>query len=63
MVDRAFRDEQEMFTALLKSLPAGRIARKEEVSDVVMFLSSPRASYVTGIGLLVDGGTTLQMKL
>jgi 3-oxoacyl-[acyl-carrier protein] reductase len=37
-------------------VPVGRIGRPEEVGDVVAFLASERASYVTGTSLLVDGG-------
>lgn len=42
-----------------KVVPLGRIATAEEVADTVIFLSSPRASYVTGSGFIIDGGTTL----
>jgi 3-oxoacyl-[acyl-carrier protein] reductase len=37
-------------------VPLGRIGRPEELAHVVVFLASPRASYVTGTTLLVDGG-------
>ncbi len=37
-------------------IPLGRIGRSEEFADVAAFLLSPRASYVTGVGLSVDGG-------
>ena len=37
-------------------LPGRRIGRPEEVGDVVAFLCSERASYVSGVSLLVDGG-------
>ena len=39
-----------------KMIPLGRIAQPDEVADVVMFLSSPRSSFVVGVGWLVDGG-------
>lgn len=37
-------------------VPLGRLGRPEEMGDVVAFLCSERASYVTGQNLLVDGG-------
>jgi len=41
-----------------QELPLGRIALPEEVADVVCFLASARASYLTGITITVDGGIT-----
>ena len=40
-------------------IPLGRIAEPEEVADVVVFLASDAARYVTGQELLVDGGLTI----
>ena len=37
-------------------LPLGRPARPEEVADVVVFLASPRAGYVSGTVVTIDGG-------
>jgi NAD(P)-dependent dehydrogenase (short-subunit alcohol dehydrogenase family) len=41
-----------------KEFPLGRIATSEEVADVVCFLASERASFLTGIAITVDGGIT-----
>lgn len=39
-----------------KSIPAGRLGRPEEVADLIVFLASERAGYITGASILVDGG-------
>jgi NAD(P)-dependent dehydrogenase (short-subunit alcohol dehydrogenase family) len=45
-------------TALLDLIPIQRMARPQELADATAFLLSERASYLTGIDLLVDGGAT-----
>lgn len=42
----------------LKVIPLRRIGRPQEIADVVCFLASDRASYVTGTTIAVDGGLT-----
>jgi NAD(P)-dependent dehydrogenase (short-subunit alcohol dehydrogenase family) len=36
--------------------PVGRVARPEEVAEVICFLASPKATFVTGAEYMVDGG-------
>lgn len=40
---------------------AGRMGRPDEIAEVVGFLCSPAASFMTGVDLLVDGGSTEQV--
>ncbi|WP_380706816.1 SDR family NAD(P)-dependent oxidoreductase [Sphaerisporangium corydalis] len=41
-----------------KTLPLGRTARSAEIAEVILFLDSPRSSFVTGATLAADGGAT-----
>jgi NAD(P)-dependent dehydrogenase (short-subunit alcohol dehydrogenase family) len=47
--------QEDAHVVALKSLPLGRICEPQEVANVAVFLASPRASYVTGTHVLVDG--------
>jgi NAD(P)-dependent dehydrogenase (short-subunit alcohol dehydrogenase family) len=38
------------------NIPLGRIGHAEEFADLAAFLLSPRASYITGVGISIDGG-------
>ena len=49
-------DNEDRWRELLKGLPHGRAAKTVEVADVVTFLASERASYLSGIVVNVDGG-------
>jgi len=42
-----------------KAIPMGRLGDPEEVAEVACFLTSNESSYVTGHGLVIDGGSTL----
>ena len=49
---------EDFYASLATSMkiPLGRVGYEREFADVATFLLSPRASYVTGIGVSVDGG-------
>jgi len=43
---------------LLADNPVKRMAEPEEVAELVVYLCSPDASYITGAALSIDGGWT-----
>lgn len=47
---------RELHGEVAKTLPFSRFARPEEVADLAVFLSSPRASYISGTIVTIDGG-------
>jgi NAD(P)-dependent dehydrogenase (short-subunit alcohol dehydrogenase family) len=55
MVKNELLRNRELET-LTKSNPFGRICEPEEISSAILFLCSSQASYVSGIGMVIDGG-------
>ena len=49
--------EEEMFKKLSEYQPCGRMGKPEEVAAMAVFLCSDEASFITGVGYPVDGGT------
>ncbi|PLZ00149.1 short-chain dehydrogenase [Burkholderia sp. WAC0059] len=50
-----FGDESQ-WPQMLSHLPFGRATRADEIADLVVFLASPRASYLSGVVVDADGG-------
>jgi 3-oxoacyl-[acyl-carrier protein] reductase len=53
----------DLFTTALALNPTGRMARPEEIAYGVVMLASPRASFVTGTHLVIDGALTRGVQL
>jgi NAD(P)-dependent dehydrogenase (short-subunit alcohol dehydrogenase family) len=56
---RALRTPEES-RRLGESIPLGRVAEPEEIADVILFLASDAAGYITGATVDVNGGLTMQ---
>ncbi len=58
MVAEMLEGQAEVMAEIMKQQPIGRLGRAEEVAAAVLWLCSPAASFVIGVGLPVDGGFT-----
>lgn len=55
--------DESRYTEMLARYPLGRAASIEEVADVFVFLASPRAGYVSGTIVTIDGGITSRRSI
>ena len=53
------KSSEEFRRALMDKTPVGRLGRPEEVAAAVLWLCSDPAAYVTGTGLVMDGGVSI----
>jgi 3-oxoacyl-[acyl-carrier protein] reductase len=52
----------DVFKTMLSRNPMGRMGTPREVANAVVFLASPRASFITGTNLIIDGALTQRVQ-
>ena len=60
--DRVKQHQPGLYQRVCSAIPAGRMGTLEEVADVAVFLCSPRAGWITGECVAVDGGQHKAMR-
>jgi len=60
MVAGMLTTQAEAMKEMMRDVPIGRLGRAEEIADAVVWLCSPRATFVIGQALAVDGGYTVR---
>ena len=67
MLDWALRtlklDRKKTLDHLMKFHPIGRIGTAEDVAELALFLACPRASFMTGASVMLDGGLSAQLPV
>ena len=58
MLEAIMQENPRMEPAMIAAVPMRRLGAPEEIAEAVIWLCSDRAAYVTGHGLVVDGGFT-----
>lgn len=56
------QEQPDLYRRMLRSNPMGRMGRPDEVAAAAVFLASPRASFISGTNLVVDGAATQRVQ-
>ena len=54
--DASWEAIEEAVLPMFAQVPVGRVGTLDEIADAISFLASPRAGYITGVNLRLDGG-------
>ncbi len=58
-LNRDYLSDEEFAAARIRTIPAGRLGRTEELIAAVVYLCSDDASFTVGASIMIDGGQTL----
>ena len=56
ILDRMTGGNEDIKNSFAQQLPVGRLCSQEDIAEAVLWLASDAASYVNGVGLILDGG-------
>lgn len=56
---KGYLSQEEKIAPILKRTPLNRVAKPEEIADIIAFLAMERSSYITGQNIVADGGMTI----
>ena len=60
--DKIKANMRPFYDGQVATIPLGRLGQPDDVAPMVLFLASPRAGYVTGTNVVIDGGYTKRVQ-
>lgn len=60
-ISRRALDDEKLSRTILRRIPQGRVGEPSEVGDLVAFLASPSARFITGETYIIDGGQRMSV--
>lgn len=61
-LDKTVDEATQIIMDKIGGIPIGRIAEPQDIAELVGFLVSPAAAYITGVNYIIDGGTIPVVK-